>query len=103
MRSTISELTNVSSNNGTSYNAAARVKIIRNSTGTAVNGAAVTIRMVDRFGNSSNRSCTTDSTGRCTGTWSRSDNNGPVTATVTAVTANPIWDGAQQSVSLPAI
>ena len=103
LRSTISELTNVSSNNGTSYNAAARVKIIRNSTGTAVNGAAVTIRMVDRFGNSSNRSCTTDSTGRCTGTWSRSDNNGPVTATVTAVTANPIWDGAQQSVSLPAI
>ena len=103
LRSTISELTNVSSNNGTSYNAAARVKIIRNSTGTAVNGAAVTIRMVDRFGNSSNRSCTTDSTGRCTGTWSRSDSNGPVTATVTAVTASPIWDGAQQSVSLPAV
>ena len=103
LRSTISQLTNVSSNNGTSYNAAARVKIIRNSTGAAVTGAAVTIRMVDRFGNSSNRSCTTDSTGRCTGTWSRPDNNGPVTATVTAVTASPTWDGAQQSVSLPAL
>ncbi len=103
LRSRVSELTNVSSNNGSSYNAAARVKIVRNSNGTAVSNASVTIRMVDRFNNSSNRTCTTDSTGRCTGTWSRSDNNGPVTATVTAVTSNPAWNGVQMSVSLPAI
>ena len=103
LRSRISELTNVSTNNGTSYNAIARVKIVRTDTGLAVNGANVTIRMVDRFNNSSNRSCTTDSTGRCSATWSRSDNNGPVTATVTAVTSSPTWNGVQQSVSLPAV
>ena len=103
LRSRISELTNVSSNNGSSYNAAARVKIVRNSNGNAVSNASVTVRMVDRFNNSSNRSCTTDSTGRCTVTWSRSDNNGPVTATVTNVTASPTWDGVQMSVSLPKV
>ena len=103
LRSRISELANVSSNDGSKYNARARVKIVRNSDGTAVRYASVTIRMVDRFNNSTNRSCTTDSTGRCTVTWGRSDNNGPVTATVTGVSANPTWDGVQQSVSLPAM
>jgi Flp pilus assembly pilin Flp len=103
LRSRISELTNVSTNNGSSYNAVARVKIVRNSNGAAVSGAAVTIRMTDKFGNTSNRSCTTDSTGRCSGTWSRTDSQGPVTATVTAVTSSPIWDNAQQTVTLPAV
>ena len=103
LRSRISELSNVSSNDGSKYNARARVKIVRNSNGYAVSNASVTVRMVDRFNNSSNRSCTTDSTGRCTVTWSRNDNNGPVTATVTNVNANPTWDGGQMSVSLPAM
>ena len=101
LRSKISQLTDISTNSGSSYNAIARVKIVRNSNGTAVQGASVSIRMVDKFGTVSTRSCTTDSTGRCSVTWSRSDNRSPVTATVTSVTSSPAWDGAGQSVSLP--
>lgn len=100
LRSTINQLTDVSTNSGSSYNAIARVKIVRNSTGTAVSSAGVTIRMVDRLGSSTTRTCNTDSTGRCTVTWSRSDSRSPVTATVTAVTASPTWDGSVQSVLL---
>lgn len=103
LRSTINQLTDVSTNSGSSYNAIARVKIVRNSTGAAVSGAGVTIRMVDNQGSSTTKTCNTDSTGRCTVTWSRSDSRSPVTATVTAVTASPTWDGSVQSVQLYAI
>jgi len=101
LRSRISELTNVSTNSGSSYNAIARVRIVRNSNGTVVQGASVSVRMVDDNGSVTTRSCTTDSTGRCTVTWGRSDNRSPVVATVTNVTSSPTWDGAGQSVTLP--
>ena len=100
-RSTITELTNISTNSGSSYNAIARVRIRHNKTSAAINGATVTIRMVDNNGSVSTRTCTTDSTGRCSVTWSRSDNRSPVTATVTGVSSSPVWDGVQASVSLP--
>lgn len=105
LRSKIDSLTNISTNSSTwsNYNAIARVKIVRTDTLLAVNNAGVTIRMVDRFNNSVNRTCTTDSTGRCSVTWTRADNNGPVTATVTAVSSTPTWNSVQQSVSLPAV
>ena len=100
LRSRISELQDISTNDGGNYNAIARVKIVRNSTGAAVNGASVTVRMVDDDGTVTTKTSTTSSTGRCQVTWNRSDNRSPVVATVTAVTASPTWDGAQQSVSL---
>ncbi len=103
LRSRISELTNISSNNGSYYYATARVKIVRSDTGLAVRSASVSIRMVDDRGNSTTKSCTTDSTGRCSVTWSRPDSYGPVTATARSVSASPTWDGVQQSVSLPAV
>lgn len=101
LRSRISELTNISTNNGSNYNAIARVKIVRTDTGLAVNNASVTVYMVDNRNSTSTRSCSTDSTGRCSVTWSRSDNRSPVTATVTNVSSSPTWNGVQQSVSLP--
>lgn len=103
LRSTINQLTDISTNNFSSYNAIARVKIVRTDNLNAVNGASVTVRMVDRFNNTTTKTCNTDSTGRCSVTWSRTDSQGPVTATVTNVTASPTWDGTQQSVSLVAI
>ncbi len=100
LRSRIFELTDISSNNGSSYYARARVKIVRSDTGLAVRGASVSIRLVDDRGNATTKSCTTDSTGRCSVTWSRPDSYGPVTATARSVSASPTWDGVQQSTSL---
>ena len=105
LRSTISTLDDISTNGSfnSQYNAIARVKIVRTDTGLAVNGASITVRMVDRFNSSVTRTCTTDSTGRCSVTWTRSDSSGPVTATVTSVTSSPTWNGTQRSVSLVAV
>ena len=101
-RSTITELTNVSTNDGSCcYDAKARVRIRNSRTSAAINGASVTIRMVDDDGTVRTRSCTTDSTGRCTVTWNVDDRDSPVTATVTNVSASPQWDGVQASVVLP--
>jgi len=102
LRSRISELTNISTNStNSSYDAKARVKIVRTDTGLAIRNASVTIRMVDDNGSSTTKTCSTDSTGRCSVTWNRSDWRSPVTATVTNVSASPTWDGVQMSVSLP--
>lgn len=102
LRSRILELTNISTNaSNSSYDAKARVKIVRTDTGLAVNGASVTISMRDNANSTTTRSCTTDSTGRCTVTWNRSDWRAPVTATVTNVSSSPTWNGVQQSVTLP--
>lgn len=103
LRSRILSLENTSYNNGSYYYARARVKVVRSDTGLAVNGASVSIRMVDDRGNSTNKSCNTDSTGRCQVSWSRPDWYGPVTATARSVSASPTWDGVQMSVSLPAV
>ncbi|MCB1014944.1 MAG: hypothetical protein KDB10_07470 [Acidimicrobiales bacterium] len=103
LRSEINQLSDISRDDGSWFSARARVKIVRNSNGNAVSNASVTIRMVDRWGNVSNRGCSTDSRGRCSVTWSRPDSYGPVTATVTNVTANPPWDGQQQSVTLDTV
>lgn len=100
LRSKILTLEDISSNSGTSYNAIARVKIVRTDTGLAVNGASVSFSMRDSQNSTTTKSCTTDSTGRCSVTWSRSDSRAPVTATVTSVSSSPTWNGVQQSVTL---
>lgn len=102
LRSKILSLEDISSNSGTSYNAVARVKIVRTDTGLAVNNATVTFSMRDAFNSTTTKTCTTDSTGRCSVTWSRADSRSPVTATVTAVSSSPTWNNVGQSVSLVA-
>ena len=57
--------------------------------------------MVDDNGTVTTKTCLTASDGRCSVTWNRPDYRSPVTATVTAVTASPTWDGVQASVQLP--
>ncbi|MET0881375.1 MAG: hypothetical protein ABWZ14_07470 [Acidimicrobiales bacterium] len=100
-RSTITELTDSSTNNGTSFNAIARVRIRHNKTAAAINNATVTFLLTDSQGSTTTKQCTTDSTGRCsTIAWSRSDSRSPVTARVTGVSASPTWDGVQASVLL---
>ncbi len=100
-RSTITELTNISTNDGSKYDAIARVRIRHSQTSAAINGASVTIRMVDDDGGVRIRTCVTDSTGRCSVTWNVRDNKAPVTATVTGVSSSPVWDGVSASVILP--
>ena len=98
-RSRITELTNISTNDGT--------RLQRHRPGAdpsqldlaAIRNAEVTVRMVDNCGSPDPELHHID--GRCSVTWNRPDSQAPVTATVTGVTATPTWDGIQASVPAP--
>ena len=63
--------------------------------------ATVTIRLMGSNGSYIDRTCTTDSTGRCTVSYSGVPSSlSPGTAQVRSVTSSPTWDGVMVTTTI---
>ena len=103
-RSSISATADSSDTTGfNSWRAAVTVTIRNTSTGANVANAGVTVAFTRTNGTSlGSATCTTGSNGQCLARLSGvADSIAPVVATVTSVSANPTWDGATATRTLP--
>jgi hypothetical protein len=83
------------------WRARVRITIKRTDNGQPVQGAGVSARFVTADGNTRNRTCTTNSSGKCQMVWgNRKANDDPTTFTVTNVSSTPGWDGVGASINL---
>lgn len=103
-RSSISATADSSDTTGfNSWRAAVTVTIRNTSTGANVANAGVTVAFTRTNGTSlGSATCTTGSNGQCLARLSGvADSIATVVATVTSVSANPTWDGATATRTLP--
>jgi Flp pilus assembly pilin Flp len=101
-RSRIDDMEDRSGNGGSNdCDASVRVRIRDTANNANVVGAGVTVLFTASNGSTTTKTCTTVSpSGRCTVTWTVSENRSYVDATVTNVTASPPWNGSTQTLRL---